>query len=153
MINHVCDCGKKIEHLLLESLDNPTEIGIDSELEIDNGTKDSFTYVNRLYKKVMLNHTKNENLGNLRNKLQTLIENQLNLGNLRNKLQTLIENQFNESCYETSQYKPNNDDAIALLKEEIEHLKGDSWKKNKVILNLIESCKSSLGSLQDNSST
>ena len=136
MINHVCDCGKKIEHLLLESLDNPTEIGIDSELEIDNGTKDSFTYVNRLYKKVMLNHTKNENLGNL-----------------RNKLQTLIENQFNESCYETSQYKPNNDDAIALLKEEIEHLKGDSWKKNKVILNLIESCKSSLGSLQDNSST
>ena len=136
MINHVCDCGKKIEHLLLESLDNPTEIGIDSELEIDNGTKDSFTYVNRLYKKVMLNHTKNENLGNL-----------------RNKLQTLIENQFNESCYETSQYKPNNADAIALLKEEIEHLKGDSWKKNKVILNLIESCKSSLGSLQDNSST
>ena len=84
----------------------------------------------------MLNHTKNENLGNL-----------------RNKLQTLIENQFNESCYETSQHKPNNDDAIALLKEEIEHLKGDSWKKNKVILNLIESCKSSLGSLQDNSST
>ena len=136
MINNACDCGKKIEYLLLESLDNPTETGIDSELEIDNGMKDSFTYVNRLYEKVMLNHTKNENLGNL-----------------RNKLQTLKENQFNESCYETSQHKPNNDEAIALLKEEIEHLKGDSWKKNKVILKLIESCKSSLGSLQDNSST
>ena len=39
MINNVCDCGKRIEHPLLESLDNPTE----TELEIDNAMEDPFT--------------------------------------------------------------------------------------------------------------
>ena len=49
MVNNICNCGKRIEHLLLESLDNPIEIEIESELEIENSMKDSFTYVNRLY--------------------------------------------------------------------------------------------------------
>ena len=39
MVNNVCDCGKRIEHPLLESLDNPTE----TELEIDNAMEDPFT--------------------------------------------------------------------------------------------------------------
>ena len=39
MLNNVCDCGKRIEHPLLESLDNPTE----TELEIDNAMEDPFT--------------------------------------------------------------------------------------------------------------
>ena len=51
----------------------------------------------------------------------------------------------------SSRHKQNNDDAIALLKEEIEYLKGSSWRK-KVISNLIGFCKSSSGSLQDNAS-
>ena len=38
MLNNVCDCGKRIEHLPLECLDNPIEI--DSELEIDNAMED-----------------------------------------------------------------------------------------------------------------
>ena len=42
MLNNVCDCGKRVEHLLLESLDNPIEVEIDSELEIDNAMKDLF---------------------------------------------------------------------------------------------------------------
>ena len=42
MVNNVCDCGKRIEHLL-ESLDNPIETETDSELEIDNAMYDSFT--------------------------------------------------------------------------------------------------------------
>ena len=49
VVNNICNCGKRIEHLLLESLDNPIEIEIDSELETENSMKDSFTYVNRLY--------------------------------------------------------------------------------------------------------
>ena len=49
MVNNVCDCGKRIEHLLLETLDNPREIEIDSELGTGNAMEDSFTYVNRLY--------------------------------------------------------------------------------------------------------
>ena len=49
MVNNICNCGKRIEHLLPESLDNPIEIEIESELEIENSMKDSFTYVNRLY--------------------------------------------------------------------------------------------------------
>ena len=49
MVNNICNCGKRIEHLLLESLDNPIEIEIESELETENSMKDSFTYVNRLY--------------------------------------------------------------------------------------------------------
>ena len=31
MVNNVCDCGKRIEHLLLESLDNPEEIQIERD--------------------------------------------------------------------------------------------------------------------------
>lgn len=34
-VNNICDCGKRIEHLLLENLDNPIDIEIDSELEIN----------------------------------------------------------------------------------------------------------------------
>ena len=49
VVNNICNCGKRIEHLLLESLDNPIEIEIESELETGNSMKDSFTYVNRLY--------------------------------------------------------------------------------------------------------
>ena len=49
VVNNICNCGKRIEHLLLESLDNPIEIEIESELETENSMKDSFTYVNRLY--------------------------------------------------------------------------------------------------------
>ena len=49
VVNNICNCGKRIEHLLLESLDNPIEIEIESELETENSIKDSFTYVNRLY--------------------------------------------------------------------------------------------------------
>ena len=49
VVNNICNCGKRIEHLLLESLDNPIEIEIESELEFENSMKDSFTYVNRLY--------------------------------------------------------------------------------------------------------
>ena len=49
VVNNICNCGKRIEHLLLESLDNPIEIEIESELETENSVKDSFTYVNRLY--------------------------------------------------------------------------------------------------------
>ena len=42
---------------------------------------------------------------------------------------------------------------MALLKEEIEYLKGNSWKKiNKVISNHIKFCKIPSGSLQVNSS-
>ena len=40
---HVFDCGNRIEHLLLESLDNPIEVEVDPELEIDNGMEDLFT--------------------------------------------------------------------------------------------------------------
>ena len=40
MANNVCDCGKRIEHLLLESLDNLIEIEIDSELAVDNAMED-----------------------------------------------------------------------------------------------------------------
>ena len=49
VVNNICNCGKRIEHFLLESLDNPIEIEIESELETENSMKDSFTYVNRLY--------------------------------------------------------------------------------------------------------
>ena len=49
VVNNICNCGKRIEHLLLESLDNPIEIEIESELETEKSMKDSFTYVNRLY--------------------------------------------------------------------------------------------------------
>ena len=71
---------------------------------------------------------------------------------MRNELKTFMENQFKESCYETSPHKQNNDDAIALLKEETKYLKGELMEKNKAIRNLIGSCKSSSGILQDNSS-
>ena len=35
MVNNICDCGERIEHLRLENLDNPIDIEIDSELEIN----------------------------------------------------------------------------------------------------------------------
>ena len=82
MVNNVCDCGKRIEHLL-ESLDNPIEIEIDLELEIDNAMEDSFTYVNRLCEEAKSKQVNNEVLGDL-----------------RNELKTVIENKFKESCYE-----------------------------------------------------
>ena len=75
MVNNVCDCGKRIEHLLLESSDNPIETEIDSKLETDNAMEDSFTYVNRLYEGAKLKQVKNEVLGDLRNELKTIIEN------------------------------------------------------------------------------
>ena len=103
MVSNVCDCGKRIEHLLLESLDDPREIEIDSELGTGNAMEDSFTYVNRLYEEAKLKQVKNEVLDDL-----------------RNELKTIIENQFKESCHETSRHKQNNDNVIALLEEEIE---------------------------------
>ena len=75
MLSNVCDCGKRVEHLLLESLDYPIEVEIDSELEIDNAMKDLFTYVNWLYEQAKLKQVKNEVLGDLRNELKTIIEN------------------------------------------------------------------------------
>ena len=56
---------------------------------------------------------------------------------MRNELKTIIENQFKETCHETSRHKQNNYDVIALLKEEIEYLKGKLKEKNKAISNLI----------------
>ena len=85
MVNNVCDCGKKMKHLLLESLDNPIDIEIDSELEIDNAMKDLLTYVNRLYEEAKLKQVKNEVLGDL-----------------KNKMNTIIQIQVTESCHETS---------------------------------------------------
>ena len=85
MVNNVCDCGKKIEHLLSKRLDNPIDIELDSKLEIDNGMKDSFTYVNRLYEKEKLKQIKSEVLGDL-----------------RKEQKTITENQFKESCQKTS---------------------------------------------------
>ena len=117
--------GKRIEHLLLERLDNLIEIEIDSEPEIDNAMEDSFTFVNRLYEEAKLKQVKNEVLHDL-----------------RNELKTIIENQFKESCYETSRHRQNNDDVIALLKEKIEYLKRGLKEKNKGISNLIGFCKS-----------
>ena len=35
MVSNICDCGKRIEHLLLENLNNPLDIEIDSVLEIN----------------------------------------------------------------------------------------------------------------------
>ena len=101
METNVCDCGKRIEHLLLESQDNLIEIETDSELKIDNAVEDSFTYINRLYEEEKSKQVKNE----------VLVD-------LRNKLKTIVENQFKESCHETSRHKQNNDDDIALWKEE-----------------------------------
>ena len=72
------------------------------------------------------------------------------LGDLRNGLKTIIENQFKESCHETSQHKQNNDDVMMLLKEEMEYLRGELKEKNKVISSLIGFCKSLSGSLQEN---
>ena len=100
MVTNVCDCGKRIEHLLLESQDNLIEIETDSELKIDNAVEDSFTYINRLYEEEKSKQVKNE----------VLVD-------LRNKLKTIVENQFKESCHETSRHKQNNDDDIALWKE------------------------------------
>ena len=70
---------------------------------------------------------------------------------MRNELKTIIENQFKESCHETAQHRQNND-VLALLKEEIEYLKGELKEKSKVISNLARFYKSSSSSLQDNSS-
>ena len=75
--------------------------------------KDSFTYVNRLNEEVTLKEIKSEVLGDL-----------------RNELKIIIENQFKKFCHETSRHKQNNDDhVIVLMKEEMEYLKGYSWKK------------------------
>ena len=49
MVINICNWGKRIDYLLLESLDNPIEIEIELELEIEDSMKDLFTYVNRLY--------------------------------------------------------------------------------------------------------
>ena len=71
---------------------------------------------------------------------------------MRNELKTTIENHFKESYHKTSRHKQNNDDVIALLSKEREHLKGKLKEKNKVFSNLIGFCTSSSGYLQDNSS-
>ena len=128
MVNNVCVCGKRIKHLLLESLYNLIEIEIDSELEIDNFTEDSFTYVNRLYEKAKLKQVKNEVLGDL-----------------RNELKTTIENQFKESCNETSRHKQNNGDFIALLKEEIQYLKGELMEFLWFLWLLVDTSSENLG--------
>ena len=62
------------------------------------------------------------------------------LGDLKNELNTIIENQFKESDHETSRHKQKNDDVVALLKEKIEYLKGALIERNKVISSLIRSC-------------
>ena len=41
----MCDCGKRIKHLLQERLDNLIEIEIDSKLAIDSGMENLFTHV------------------------------------------------------------------------------------------------------------
>ena len=43
MVNSICDCGKRVEYLQLESLENPIDTQKDSELEIDIDMEDSFT--------------------------------------------------------------------------------------------------------------
>ena len=86
MVNNVCNYGKRIEHLLLESLDNPIDTEIDSQLEIDNAVEDSFTYVNRLHEEAKLKQVKNEVLGDLRNEMKTVIE-----INLRNPVMTHLD--------------------------------------------------------------
>ena len=48
MANNFCGCGKRIKHLLLESLDNPVDIEKESKLEIESSMENSFTYVNPL---------------------------------------------------------------------------------------------------------
>ena len=40
----MCDCGKRIKHLLQERLDNLIEIEIDSKVAIDNGMENLFTH-------------------------------------------------------------------------------------------------------------
>ena len=65
MVNGVCDCGKRVEHLQLESLENPIDTQKDSELDIDIDMEDSFTYVNKLYEEAKLKQIKNEVLGDL----------------------------------------------------------------------------------------
>ena len=65
--------GKRIEHLLLERLDNLIEIEIDSKPETDNAMGDSLTFVNRLYEESKLKQVKNEVLHDLRNELKTII--------------------------------------------------------------------------------
>ena len=69
------------------------------------------TYVNRLYEEAKLKQVKNDILGDF-----------------RNELKSIIENQFKESCDEASRHKQNND-VIPLLKEEIEYLKGELMEK------------------------
>ena len=61
--------------------------------------KKSLTYVNRLYEEAKSKQVKNKVLGDL-----------------RNELKTIIENQFKESCHETSRQKQNNDDVISSFK-------------------------------------
>ena len=63
MVKSVCDCGKTVEHLQLESLENPIDTQKDSELEIDIDMEDSFTYVKN--EEVKLKQIKNEVLGDL----------------------------------------------------------------------------------------
>ena len=84
MVNRFCDCGKRIEPLLLESLDNSIEIVIGLQLEIDNVMEDLFIYVNRIYEEAKSKKPKMKFWGDL-----------------RNELKTIIENQFKESCHDT----------------------------------------------------
>ena len=94
--------------------------------------EDSFTYISRLYGETKLKQIKNEVLDDL-----------------RNELKTTIENQFKDSCHDTSRRKKNNDDAIAIRKKQNTVFEGGTHGEKKVILNIIVSCKSSSGSLQD----
>lgn len=65
MVNSICDCGKRVEYLQLESLENPIDTQKDSELEIDIDMEDSFTQVNKLYEEAKVKQIKNEVLGDL----------------------------------------------------------------------------------------
>ena len=63
MVNNFCDCRKRIEHLLRESLDDTTEIQSDYEEGIDNSME------------CLLKKIKIEVLGVLRKDLKIIIEN------------------------------------------------------------------------------
>ena len=92
MVDNVYNCGKSMQYILLEGLDNPIEIEIDSELGIDNAMKESFASANSLYENTKLKQVKNEVVDDL-----------------RNELKTIVENEFKKSCHEISRHKQNND--------------------------------------------
>ena len=94
--------GKRIEHLLLERLDNLIEIEIDSKPETLRRLGDGrFAYIR---KQVVW-------------RIKVKTSQKWSSAWLEKRTENYY--QFKESCYETSRHKQNNDDVIALLKEEI----------------------------------